>query len=686
GTQALLRLLITQARLDAEAGRNTAGFVSGYRGSPLGGVDQLLWANRPLLDQNRIDFLPAVNEELAATAILGSQQVETDPKRLREGVFALWYGKGPGVDRAGDALRHGNAFGSSPHGGVLVVAGDDHGCVSSHLPHQSDFTLKAWSLPIVNPTGLADLLDFGLYGWALSRFSGAWVGLKAISETIESSATVDLDALRLRFTAPDGYAYPADGLHCRPADPPSPAFEARLAAKLDAARAFARHNVIDRLILPTPGADLGLITCGKAHADLLEVFRRLGLSLDQLAQAGIRLYKIGQSYPLETEGLDRFLGGLSEVVIVEEKGPLIEGQIRDRLYNRPASQRPAILGKTDIEGRPYIPALGELRPSKLMPLIAAWLASHRPGLDRRHLVREFVAPELLSNEADTVRRRPYYCSGCPHSVSTRVPEGSRAQPGIGCHYMAVWMNRSTAGALQMGGEGVDWAGRSRFTAEGHVFQNLGDGTYFHSGLLAIRQAVAAGATLTYKILFNDAVAMTGGQPVEGHLSVDGIAWQVSAEGAKAVVVVSDDPEKHRRRAALFPAGTMFHGRKELDAVQRRLRETKGVTVLIYDQTCAAELRRRRKRGEAPDPDRRVFINSAVCEGCGDCGQASNCLSVLPVETDLGTKRRIDQSNCNKDASCLDGFCPSLVTVTGGRPKKRSSDPAALVTLRDRIDR
>jgi indolepyruvate ferredoxin oxidoreductase len=685
GTQALVRLMLAQRALDKARGLNTAGFVSGYRGSPLGMVDQQMWKAKKLLDAHDVRFLPAINEELGGTAVLGTQRVEADGERTVDGVFAMWYGKGPGVDRAGDALKHGNAYGSSPHGGVLVVAGDDHGCVSSSMPHQSDFTMMSWHMPVVNPSNVADMLEFGLYGWALSRFSGAWVGFKAISETVESGSTVDLDALATDWRAPDDFAAPAGGLHNRWPDLPSLTIEARLDAKLDAVRRFARANSIDKWIAMSPHANVGIVTCGKAHLDLMEALRRLDLSVEDLDAAGVRIYKVGLSFPLEMTRLDAFVDGLAEVLVIEEKGPVIEQQIKDHLYNRSAGARPAVIGKHDANGAPLLSALGELRPSRILPVFADWLARHKPALDRRGRVVDLVAPQILSNAADAVRRTPYFCSGCPHNTSTKVPEGSIAQAGIGCHFMASWMERDTTGLIQMGGEGVDWAAHSMFTKTRHVFQNLGDGTYFHSGILAIRQAVAARANITYKILYNDAVAMTGGQPVDGSISVPQIARQVEAEGVSRFVVVSDEPQKYDGHHGLFPKGTTFHHRGELDAVQRELRETDGVTVLIYDQTCAAEKRRRRKKGEFPDPDQRLFINEAVCEGCGDCGVQSNCLSVEPVETPLGRKRRIDQSSCNKDYSCVNGFCPSFVTIEGGKLKKAAGAAFDEAALAARVD-
>lgn len=674
GTQALVRLPLMQRALDARHGLETAGFISGYRGSPLGGYDLALWRASGLLKQANVKFLPAINEEAGATAVLGSQKVETDPERTVTGVFGIWYGKGPGVDRAGDALHHGNAFGSSPHGGVLAVAGDDHGCVSSSMPHQSDFVFQSWGMPVVNPASVQEMLEFGLYGWALSRFSGTWVGFKAISETVESGMTVDLDAIHTDFPAPDGFVPPAGGLHFRWGDAPSPLIETRMAAKLEAVRHFSRTNSIDRLICPAPQANIGILTCGKGHLDLLEALRRLDLKLIDLEEHGIRLYKVGLSFPLETGRADAFVDGLREVLVIEEKGPFIEQQLRNRYYNRPESARPRILGKTGESGAPLLPATGELRPSVILPVLAGWLARHRPSLDRRVMVVEFTAPAYLHNDADAVKRIPYFCSGCPHSVSTRVPEGSKAMPGIGCHYMATWMDRSTVGAIHMGGEGIDWAAHAHFTRRGHMFQNLGDGTYFHSGSLAIRQAVAAKANITYKILYNEAVAMTGGQPIDGGISVAQMARQVEAEGARRVVVLSDAIEKYRGHEKEFPTGTTFHPRQEMDAVQRELRGIEGVTVLIYEQLCAAEKRRKRKKGEYPQPARRVFINSEVCEGCGDCAKKSNCLSVVPHETPLGRKRRIDQFSCNQDYACVDGFCPSFVSVVGGKVRHPAENP------------
>jgi indolepyruvate ferredoxin oxidoreductase len=684
GTQSLVRLLLMQRARDQQRGWHTQGFVSGYRGSPLGMVDRAIWKAGQRFTDAGIRFVPAINEELGATQVLGTQRVESDPERTVDGVFALWYGKGPGVDRAGDALKHGNAYGSSPHGGVLVVAGDDHGCVSSSMPHQSDALFQAFQMPIVAPANVAEYLEFGLYGWELSRYSGNWVAMTALSEVVESGSTVDLDLIHARVSAwcdaegvraATGHQAPADGLHYRWPDLPSLRIETRLADKLAAVRAFAAVNSIDREVIESTHASVGIVTCGKAHYDLMEVLRRLEITPRMLADAGVRLYKVGLSFPVEPMRIRRFASGLDEILVVEEKGAVVETQLRELFYNAAPGARPAIVGKRDAQERPLVSAVGELRPSRLIELVAHWIARHFPGNltlgDHLQHVRDFTPPELLSNDADSVKRVPYFCAGCPHNTSTRVPAGSRAQAGIGCHFMAAWMDRETEGVIQMGGEGVDWVSHSMFTKVPHVFQNLGDGTYYHSGYLAIRQAVAAKATITYKILFNDAVAMTGGQPVDGAISVDAIARQVESEGVKRVVVVSDDIAKYQPIRDRFPAGTGFHDRAELDSVQRELRAVSGVTVLIYEQTCAAEKRRRRKKGELVDPARRLFINERVCEGCGDCSVQSNCVAVLPHETPLGRKRRIDQSSCNKDYSCAKGFCPSFVGVLGGTLRKKS---------------
>ncbi|WP_293268716.1 indolepyruvate ferredoxin oxidoreductase family protein [Neptunomonas sp.] len=677
GTQALVRIPLVQAQLDKQNGLNTGGFISGYRGSPLGGYDQALWAAKPLLKQHNVEFIPAINEDLAATLVLGTQQVETDPDKNVDGVFSIWYGKGPGVDRAGDALKHGNTYGSSPHGGVLVIAGDDHGCVSSSMPHQSDVAFMAWFMPTINPASIAEYEEFGLWGYALSRFSGMWVGFKAISETVESACSVELKALPT-FNIPDDFTSPAQGLHYRWPDLPGPQLETRIEHKLAAVQAFARANPIDKKVITSANPKLGIVSTGKAHLDLMEALQLLGLSEQVLSNLGIEIFKVGMVWPLEKNGMLDFVHGKQEILVVEEKRGIIESQIKEAMSEPDRPGEVLITGKQDENGQPLIPYVGELSPSLLASFLAARL-QRLFDLTFTDELEQIKESGVTVKDPGGVRRMPYFCSGCPHNRSTKVPEGSKALAGIGCHFMASWMGRDTESLIQMGGEGVNWASKSLFTGNGHIFQNLGEGTYFHSGSMAIRQSIAAGSNITYKILFNDAVAMTGGQPVDGQITVPAIAQQVHSEGAKRVVVLSDEPEKYNGHESEFPKATSFFHRDKLDSVQRELREIKGVTVLIYDQTCAAEKRRRRKRGQFPDPAKRVMINHHVCESCGDCSVQSNCLSIVPRVTKMGVKRQIDQSSCNKDFSCVNGFCPSFVTIEGGQLRKPTGLSADAVT-------
>ncbi|KCB27663.1 indolepyruvate ferredoxin oxidoreductase family protein [Bordetella hinzii] len=657
GTQALVRIMLAQRRADRERGLNTAGFVSGYRGSPLGGVDMAMWKAQKALDANQITFLPAINEDLAATAVMGTQQVGARADRKVDGVYAMWYGKGPGLDRAGDALHHGHAAGASRHGGVLMVVGDDHTAVSSSIPHSSETSLIGWHVPIVHPASIDEYETFALWGWALSRHSGAWVAFKVTSESVETGQSFEARPAA-HYDMPEDED--AAGREYNASDFLSPAIEARMARRLRAVAAFAARHSIDQLISPAPGATIGIVTVGKAHLDAMEALARLGVDTRQ-----VRLYKPGLVWPLERERLLAFAQGLRHILVIEEKDGIVEAQIKDLLYNR--GDRPSVCGKRGFDGETLIPAAGQLRPSILAAPLAGWL-QRTAGLALGADSAAFACAQALSNEADGMRRRPYFCSGCPHNSSTKVPEGSQARSGVGCHYMAAWMDRETGGLTQMGGEGVDWIGVAPYIESPHVFQNMGEGTYYHSGYLAIRQAVAARANITYKILFNDAVAMTGGQPVDGPISVPQICQQLRGEHVARIVVTTDEPDKYRG-IDLGP-GIAVHHRRELDALQRELRATPGVTVLIHDQTCAAEKRRRRKKKTFPDPARRLFINSAVCEGCGDCGTQSNCLSIVPLETPYGRKRAVDQSSCNKDYSCAEGFCPSFVSVEGGQPRKR----------------
>lgn len=675
GTQALVRILLDQRDRDRADGLTTAGFVSGYRGSPLGGVDLELWRAKSLLAERRIEFLPAINEDLAATAVLGSQQVETNPKREVEGVFGLWYGKGPGVDRSGDALKHGNAYGSSPHGGVLVVAGDDHGCVSSSMPHQSDVAFMAWFMPTLSPANVAEYLSFGEYGYALSRFSGMWVGFKAISETVESCASVELSPRRV--FKPPCFEPPPGGLHYRWPDLPGPQIEQRLEFKKNAVLAFAAANPIDRSIYHIPEATYGIVTTGKAHLDLMEALQLLGLDEAECRRLGIDIYKVGMVWPLAHHDALEFVREKREILVVEEKRGIIESQFKEYFYDYPGHKPERMVGKNDEDNQPLIPWIGELSPRLLAPIVAKRLDRIFPELHLQARAEALLPERARIIDVAGATRTPYFCSGCPHNTSTKVPEGSQALAGIGCHFMASWMDRDTSSLIQMGGEGVNWAASSLFTGRNHIFQNLGEGTYYHSGSMAIRQAVAAKANITYKILFNDAVAMTGGQPVDGPITVHAIAHEVRANGVARIALVSDDPEKFS--AADFPSGVTLHPRTELDAVQRELRAIAGVSVLIYEQECATEKRRRRKRGQLPDPPKFAYINDLVCEGCGDCSVESNCLSVEPKETPFGRKRQINLSTCNKDFSCVNGFCPSFVTVEGAtRRKKRGSDVDVLV--------
>lgn len=686
GIHALVRLPMMQRVRDAQAGLNTAGFVSGYRGSPLGGVDQNMWKAAKHLKAHHVEFQPGINEDLAATAVWGSQQVNLFPGAKYDGVFGMWYGKGPGVDRCGDVFKHANAAGTSRHGGVLVVAGDDHPAKSSTLPHQSDHILKACMIPVLFPSSVQEVLDYGLHGWAMSRYAGVWVGMKCITDIVEVSASVDVDPQRVQIQLPEDFILPADGLNIRLADTPLQQEARLLDYKLYAALAYARANKLNRELWHVPQRDarFGIMTSGKAYLDTRQALSDLGLTEAVCQRIGLRLFKVGMVWPLESTGTQQFAEGLDEILVVEEKRQVLEYQLKEELFSWIGSGKkiPRVVGKFDDkdggewsvpQGNWLLPAHYEFSPAMVARAIAARLLRFdlpedvRAGIDARlAFIRD--REQALARPRVVEERKPWFCSGCPHNTSTRLPEGSRGMAGIGCHYMVRWMDRNTEVYTQMGGEGVPWVGQAPFTEEKHVFANLGDGTYFHSGLLAIRAAVAAKVPITYKILFNDAVAMTGGQPVDGPINVQMISRQVAAEGIDKIVVVTDDPDKYKDISDLAPGVPVMH-RDELDTVMRDLREHPGVSVLIYDQTCATEKRRRRKRNAYPDPARRVVINERVCEGCGDCSKASHCLSVEPLETEFGRKRKINQSSCNKDFSCLKGFCPSFVTVEGGKLKK-----------------
>ncbi len=661
GTQALVRLPLLQHALDLAAGLNTAGYVTGYRGSPLGGIDLAMQQAQRFLDQHKILFQPGVNEELAATALWGTQQSGLFDDGKYDGVFGMWYAKGPGVDRSGDALRHANLAGTAPYGGVLALAGDDHTCKSSTTAHQSDYALMDANIPILYPATVQEVLEYGLYGWAMSRFTGCWVGMKMVAET--------------KLTLPQDLALPAGGLHIKLPDAPFAQAQALeqerilLDFRLPAVAAFARFNPLDRIEIDGPRRRLGIISCGKSYLDVRQALDDLGLTIAKARDLGISLYKVAQTWPLEANGLRRFAEGLDEILVVEEKRAFIELQLKQILYDLPSGRRPRIVGKTDETGATLLPATNELTPGLIAQVIRTRLKPYHQDaeIDAR-LARITAQERSMIGYQPAIRRHAYFCSGCPHSSSTKVPEGSRALAGIGCHFMAQWMDRDTATYTQMGGEGATWVGQAPFSKTPHIFQNIGDGTYFHSGLLAIRAAIAAKVNVTFKILFNDAVAMTGGQHHDGPLSPAMIARQLAGEGIARIAIVTEDIGRYADISDL-PPGTGLHDRSLLDRIQRDMREISGVTAIIYDQTCAAEKRRRRKRGLMPDPARRVFINEAVCEGCGDCSRTSNCLSVVPLETAFGRKRQIDQSSCNKDFSCLNGFCPSFVTIEGGKLRK-----------------
>jgi indolepyruvate ferredoxin oxidoreductase len=669
GFQALVRLCLMQKELDRRNGRNTAGFVSGYRGSPLGGLDTQFQRARKYLEAADVRFQGGINEDLAATAVWGSQQAELRGEGKYDGVFAMWYGKGPGVDRTGDVFRHANLAGTSKYGGVLALMGDDHTAESSTTAHQSEYHFIDVMIPVLNPAGVQEVLDYGLYGWAMSRFTGAWVALKTMHETIESTAAIEASLDRINIVTPTDFVLPPGGLNIRLNDPILTQ-EARLHDfKRDAMLAFVRANRLNRTI--TSGgrdAKLGIITTGKSYLDVRQALDELGVDEVRCNQLGIRLYKVGCAWPLGKRELQEFAEGLDLIVVVEEKRSLIEVQVREELYG--TANQPLCIGKKDEQGNWLFPVKGALDPNDVAICIGDRLLKLGRGNDdiaqRVARLKEFQ--RVAAETKDVAQRIPYFCSGCPHNTSTVVPQGMRAYAGIGCHYMAQWMDRSTMGYTHMGGEGANWIGEAPFSNRRHVFQNIGDGTYNHSGYMAIRAAIASNTNITYKILFNDAVAMTGGQANDGGLTVPQVARQVAAEGAKRVIVVTDEPHKYPR-GTQWPPGLTIHHRDDLVAVQKELAEIPGVTVLIYDQTCAAEKRRRRKRGTFPDPDKRVIINELVCEGCGDCGVQSNCVSVQPLETEWGRKRTIDQSSCNKDFSCVKGFCPSFVTVHGAKLKK-----------------
>src|SRR6266851_3384458 len=678
GIQALVRLPMAQIRRDRAAGLNTAGFVTGYRGSPLGGYDQQLFAARKHLEPYNIKFQPGVNEDLAATAIWGSQQLNLSPGARYDGAVGIWYGKGPGVDRCGDVFRHGNAAGSAKNGGVLCLAGDDHGAKSSTVPHQSDHAFISALMPYLYPSSIHEMIEMGLLGIAMSRYSGCWVGMKVITETVETTAEIDLTDEMTPFIIPTDFEMPPGGLNLRWPDDRYEQDRRLQDYKGFAAIAFARANKVNRVTMDSPNARFGIMASGKSYEDIRQALRELGVTPEVAAKIGLRLYKIGMPWPLEPQGVREFAVGLEEILIVEERREIVENQVKQELFNWRDDVRPRIVGKMDEHDKRFLTFAAELSVASLASSLTERLLRLNLNPEIAEMLRAkadwFNGREATQMQAVApISRTPYFCSGCPHNTSTKVPEGSRAFAGIGCHFMALWMDRNTETYTHMGGEGVPWVGVAPFTNEKHVFANLGDGTYFHSGSLAIRQAVASGANITYKILYNDATAMTGGQHVDGELSPQQITFQLHSEGIRDIYLVSENPDAYP--ASDIAPGTRTAHRDELDAVMKTLREVKGASAIVFVQTCAAEKRRRRKRGTLEDPQRRVIINPAVCEGCGDCSVQSNCISVEPLETELGRKRTINQSSCNKDYSCLKGFCPSFVTVEGGNLKKgRAASP------------
>ncbi|MBM7422952.1 indolepyruvate ferredoxin oxidoreductase family protein [Spongiibacter marinus] len=668
GSQALVRLPLMQRQLDEAQGLNTAGFISGYTGSPLGGYDTALKQASDHLAANHIHFQPGINEDLGATAVWGSQQLDIVGEARYDGVFSLWYGKGPGVDRSGDALKHGSYSGASRFGGTLVLAGDDHGAKSSTTAHQSDHAFVHFGMPYLNPANVQEYLDFGLAGFALSRFSGCWVGMKCVTDTVESSSSVDVSPNRFKAVIPSDFVMPEGGLNAREGLTAQASEVRQYQHRLPAAQAFVRANALDKTVVACEQGKLGIVTTGKAYLDVMQALDGLGLDLSACSQLGIGIYKVAMPWPLEPVNISEFVGCYDEVLVIEEKRPVIEEQLASLLVNQ--HNRPLLTGKVDEAGKPLVSSTGELNPQGLSQIIAARLQRLIPGCEKQFDL-SVVTDQTGAMVGQSLNRLPSFCAGCPHNTSTKVPEGSMAFGGIGCHGMATFLpERNTPTLFQMGGEGASWIGMAPFTEREHLFQNIGDGTYYHSGLLAIRAAVAAKVNITYKILVNDAIAMTGGQQIEGQMRVDVLSRQLEAEGVRRIALVANDPSQYRSHDSGFADNVTLHHRDELDRVQKSLRDYKGVTAIIYDQYCATELRRRRKRGSAEDPDQRIFINSRVCEGCGDCSVQSNCIAIEPEDTPYGRKRRINQSVCNKDFSCVKGYCPSFISVFGGKLRKR----------------
>ncbi|MEE9347329.1 MAG: indolepyruvate ferredoxin oxidoreductase family protein, partial [Robiginitomaculum sp.] len=669
GIQALVRLPLDQARRDANAGRNIAGYISGYRGSPLGGYDQQLSAASSFLGARNIVFQEGLNEDLAATAVWGSQQTQlfSAPGKAPkyDGVFGIWYGKAPGVDRCGDVFKHANFSGVSQSGGVLAILGDDPTCKSSTLPSQSEYAMMDCEMPVLNPASVQEVLDYGIYGLAMSRFAGCWTSMIALADTMDGGAVVNVDDNRLKLTIPDDSGLTAARFIKRK-DGRAIKEIIHREQRLPAAQKFALANNLDHVILGGKKREIGIVTTGRASRDVYEAMDAIGLTEDIAKSLGLTIFKVGMSWPLEPSAISKFAKGLDSILVVEHKRPLLEDQLKAILYDMPAKSRPGIIGKRRKDGTTLFPDTYVIP----VPTIAAALLDILPK--GRHIKTASAyfktygeSIHKVGHRADNNIRSPFYCSGCPHNTSTKLPDGSRALAGIGCHFLSMLNDPNTDMHTQMGGEGIPWLGMAPFTDEPHVFANLGDGTYSHSGSLAIRAAVAANANITYKLLYNDAVAMTGGQTPElAGRSVPHIVTQLRAEAVSKIVVVADDVSRYK--GVRLESGVELFPREDLNSVQKMLRETKGVSVIVYDQTCATEKRRRRKRGLMEQEPRRMFINKAVCENCGDCSVQSQCLSIEPNWTEFGLKRIINQSTCNQDLSCVKGFCPSFVTINNGK--------------------
>ena len=682
GVQALVRLPVDQHRADAARGLRTATFISGYQGSPLGTVDLTIERHLDLLTAHDVVWVPGVNEELAATAVWGSQEPLLGPLARHDGVVGMWYGKGPGVDRCGDVFKHANFKGTAPNGGVLVLAGDDPMAKSSTLPTQVEPAFYDAQIPVLYPGTMQEVIDLGLHGIALSRYSGLWTAFKIVTTVADGFGVAEVAPDRILPVDPE---LEIDGEPWRHVQRPGLVTPLSLEqekdivyGRLEAATAYAAANGLNEIGGAAGAARLGIVAAGRTFTELRQALDDLGLDDQALRHFGIRLLRLGMVWPVEPEIVRRFAAGLDEILVLDEKRAFIELFVRDILYGRAGA--PRVVGKTDERGRRLVPADGELSADRIAAVVADRLRSGVLGGDVGALPVAVEARLALIEAAArageaVLARTPYWCSGCPHNRSTAAPDGSFVGAGVGCHAMALWIDDRAQIVHQMGGEGATWIGRAPFTERPHIFQNVGDGTFFHSASLAVRAAVAAGVDITYKILYNGAVAMTGGQDVAGSIGVAELTQAMAAEGVSRIIVCSDDPDRHTSGAALAEGADVW-GRDRLDEAQIALRDTPGVTVLIYDQQCAAEKRRERKRGLRPTPTKRIFINEAVCEGCGDCGAKSHCLSVQPVDTELGTKTRIHQSSCNFDYTCIEGDCPSFIRVKTRPDPARSSATVA----------